>query len=975
MDQVISSIIPTTRIGQDGFSWWVGQIEGTAREEVNNKGGYRFKVRIVGDHPGDPEILPVEDLPWANVVMPVTVPFIPGNTGGAHPQLEVGCWVVGFYMDTEKQKPIIMGSIGQTPGATKVFAERTPDTKPFVTAISPNINTKTAGVPKQEGTEKNTATGGLADGSKDGDGKPRVNVPERKINPLKKGNPYSEEWCQTIAEKCDNIDIKTQMGNILAELLAAIQSSGGNIGTYLVNQATGKISEGIGIARNYVNKGVAVVREFVARVKGFIIEKLTAGVKDLIQALLFPSETGNALTPVTEWFNRLLKNLGCQMADLGDRLAKWLTNVLMNFVNQIYRAAACQIDKLVNGIISKMNSLMEELLGSILGPLQEILGAIAGPLNLIGGAINFVLQLLGITCSGPDKTCSKYKQICTSGEEKEKEDDKDFLDDLLGSIDNLFPATGADYTQYTCDEAYTGRPLEITTVGFTGGVPLFDGGDGNIPGSTPGVGSTTGIPGSETKRITYDIQDIIVEEGEDAIFTVTRSGYIGASSSVRYKTVSFEDGAEADVDYFKASDILGFAPGETKKTISIKTFYDSLTEGPEDFSLVLKTNSPVAGSGVSSKFTKNIAICTITERDVKDRNRNPYGGTPLNPISNIPTIFPPNEVDVEDLDGDGIPDVDDPDINIDGDLPVSERLPRYSVFADKSIVRENEFVVFTINTENVEDGTVLYYTLLGESIEPKDIIGGSLTGSFVINSGTAKVTVGIEEDGVVEDFELLRFSINGTSAYADVTIFDADDIVQDNFDEGEGDSPETGFDNFVPPVVIPDEIITDDNGGIISIPVSNPGSPYAEPPFVTIGGEGIGATATALLDGKGFLTEIRVKSSGYGYRKNLAQDKDLRCIIDTFTLIRPGEGYTEAPKIYVNDQLGVAEAIINEDGFVIGARVLDREKTFSSIPRVLIVGGNGFGAKLIPSLVCLDTEALSTIGSTKIGTGRYVDCP
>jgi len=144
---------------------------------------------------------------------------------------------------------------------------------------------------------------------------------------------------------------------------------------------------------------------------------------------------------------------------------------------------------------------------------------------------------------------------------------------------------------------------------------------------------------------------------------------------------------------------------------------------------------------------------------------------------------------------------------------------------------------------------------------------------------------------------------------------------------------------------------------------------------VTIGGEGIGATATALLDGKGFLTEIRVKSSGYGYRKNLAQDKDLRCIIDTFTLIRPGEGYTEAPKIYVNDELGVAEAIINEDGFVIGARVLDREKTFSSIPRVLIVGGNGFGAKLIPSLVCLDTEALSTIGSTKIGTGRYVDCP
>ena len=966
MDQIISSIIPTTRIGQDGFSWWVGQIEGTAREEVNNKGGYRFKVRIVGDHPGDPEILSVEDLPWANVVMPVTVPFVPGNTGGAHPQLEVGCWVVGFYMDTEKQKPIIMGSIGQTPGATKVFVERTPDTKPFVTAISSNINTKTAGIPKQEGTDKNTATGGLSDGSKDGDGKPRVNVPQRKINPLKKGNPYSEEWCQSVAEKCDNIDIKSKMGNILAELLAAIQSNGGNIGTYLVSEATGAVSDGIGIARNYINKGVAVVREFVARVKGFIIEKLTAGVKDLIQALLFPSETGNALTPVTEWFNNLLKNLGCQMADLGDRLAKWLTNVLMNFVNQIYRAAACQIDKLVNGIISKMNSLMEDLLGSILGPLQDILGVIAGPLNLIGGAISFVMQLLGITCSGPDKTCSKYKQVCTSGEEKEKDNDRDFLDDLLGSIDNLFPATGADYTQYTCDEAYTGTPLEITTVGFVGGVPLFDGEDGNIPGSDP----TT--VGSETKRITYDIQDITVEEGEDAVFTVTRSGYLGASSSLRYKTVSFDDGAEADVDYLKTSDILGFAPGETQKTISVKTFYDTVSEGPEDFSLVLRKNSPVNGSGVSTKFIKNIAICTITERNVTDSNRNPYGGTPLNPTTRIADVFPPNQVDIPDLDGDGIPDSEDSDITVDDPTtPVEERLPRYSVTADRSIVRENEFVVYTIDTENVENGTVLYYTLLGNGIGPEDIIGGSLSGSFVINSNQAKVTVGIEQDNVVEDFEILRFSVNGTSAYVDVT------IIEDggDFDESEGDTPETNFDNFVDPVVNSDEIITDENGGIISIPVSRPGSPYAEPPYVFVGGEGIGATATALLDEKGFLTEIRVKSAGYGYKINLPQNNNLRCIIDTFTLIRPGEGYTEAPKMYVNDELGVAEAIINEEGFVIGARILDRQRTFTSMPTITVVGGNGFGAKLIPSLVCLDTEALSTIGSTKIGTGRYVDCP
>ena len=62
-------------------------------------------------------------------------------------------------------------------------------------------------------------------------------------------------------------------------------------------------------------------------------------------------------------------------------------------------------------------------------------------------------------------------------------------------------------------------------------------------------------------------------------------------------------------------------------------------------------------------------------------------------------------------------------------------------------------------------------------------------------------------------------------------------------------------------------VITDDSGGIIDIPVDNPGDPWAEPPNVFVTGAGIGATATALLDGNGFVTEIRVQSSGFGYKK------------------------------------------------------------------------------------------------------------
>ena len=58
MDEALSRLMPTHRIGDDGFPWWVGQVELTTDDDKNNKGGLRYKVRIVGDHPGSKDVLP-----------------------------------------------------------------------------------------------------------------------------------------------------------------------------------------------------------------------------------------------------------------------------------------------------------------------------------------------------------------------------------------------------------------------------------------------------------------------------------------------------------------------------------------------------------------------------------------------------------------------------------------------------------------------------------------------------------------------------------------------------------------------------------------------------------------------------------------------------------------------------------------------------------------------------------------------------
>ena len=968
MDEALSRLIPTQRIGNDGFSWWIGQIEGRAEDIPNNKGGFRYRVRVVGDHPGDKAVLDTDKLPWANVMMPVTAPFMPGNIAGAGSQLIEGCWVVGFYIDNDKQKPIIMGSIGQTPGATKTFYTPGPKRAAFITGA----NAKFQPDPAKDGaevadtpstsTEPGTSEAGARTGSGLATGRTRPKktgseekVPDVPVPPAIVERVSREQWCQMTAEKCEDQDLTQQMTHILGQLLYDIQNSGGNIGSFYVNKVTGGLNSAIATGRNYINKAVRVVTEFLAKIKGYIKKLIQEGVQWLVKALLRVDEKGNALTPVTEFFNNALKDLGCKMADLGKRLEKWLTNVLMSFIMDIYRAAICQVDEFVNGIISKINQLIDEILGEILGPLQDILGAVAAPLNMIGQAINYVLKLLGISCSGPDQTCAKYKRVCTDGsKDKPRPEKKDFLDELLEDIDGLFGDTPPDYTQYVCEEAYTGNPLTATTVGFTGGVP-----------------SSTDVLATNRRRIIYNIEDIEVTRGSIARFVVTRSGYLDDASSVTYQTLE-RGTATSEEDYLPVNSILGFTPGETEKEIEVQTFGDATTTSDtEDFYLSLAINSPTEGSEIVSLFTRNVAKCDIVPINVTEPY-DPVVGRPINPITGIPPVFddgtfPPDQ------DGDGEEDEEGQEDSI---APGSDpTAPTYIVSADRSTCPEGEFIVYTIRTTNVQNGAILYYQLSGSGITRNDIVGGSLTGSFVINDSVGTVTIGIEEDDVVEQPEILTFSLVSQGASVNVLIIEAVDSLIGDFDEGVGNTPETTVPEFRLPSVNIGNVITDDNGGIIEIPIDDPGDPWAEPPFVFIAGEGFGATATGLLDKNGFLTEIRVLSPGFGYKKNLADDNDKRCIIDTFTVVKPGLGYITEPEIFINDEPGLAEAILNDDGFVIGARILDRTKVFSGFPDVKVIGGGGFGARLLPSLLCLDTDGLSKLGSTKVGTGRYVDCP
>jgi len=133
------------------FNWWIGQIapDSTWRDNMlagkfESKDqipgwGRRYKVRIIGLHDQGETEVSSDQLPWAQVMYPVTAGGGQTNAG-ATPNLRQGMFVFGFFLDgQEQQVPVIMGVLGnnaQTELSTKIGDNRVTNTQPGSLATS-----------------------------------------------------------------------------------------------------------------------------------------------------------------------------------------------------------------------------------------------------------------------------------------------------------------------------------------------------------------------------------------------------------------------------------------------------------------------------------------------------------------------------------------------------------------------------------------------------------------------------------------------------------------------------------------------------------------------------------------------------------------------------------------------------------------------------------------------------------------------
>jgi hypothetical protein len=88
--------------------------------------------------------------------------------------------------------------------------------------------------------------------------------------------------------------------------------------------------------------------------------------------------------------------------------------------------------------------------------------------------------------------------------------------------------------------------------------------------------------------------------------------------------------------------------------------------------------------------------------------------------------------------------------------------PTYSLSRSAASVNEGSSITFTLTTAGVANGTSVPYTISG--ISAGDLSSGSLTGNFVVNNGSATITLTAASDALTDGAETISITAGGQTS-------------------------------------------------------------------------------------------------------------------------------------------------------------------------------------------------------------------
>ena len=487
------ALLKSNYIGKDGFSWWIGQVAQKSSWEkgsqFSNKGDWaaRCKVRIVGYHTFDGNILSDDDLPWAQIMLDPSFGSAQGGIGGTI-HLTGGETCFGFFLDGDDgQQPVVIGLLYRSEGVKNLITEdviakeRSSQFKPFT------------GNPNPPSTQRNAR--------KDKEIDQTATTEERNNQETPPIDSETEEQLKLEGKDITQIAFSTDLGLNIAGVKVDKQVGDKIVGLFednasastqailkavgdrpafikpngcennLIGQITQGLQDFIAVTNGldqYIGVYIdPVLNEIVdignsikdcARQIGGIIKLIINNLRNTIFKCIgwaFRKLVGPQPYPqqkiVLEVMKRILDIIFCILEKLPGDLLGFLEGLLGDLAANTINAPVCAVEQWTAGILAKVMDSIEKALSTIMSGIGWLTGGLSTVSGILNQASSLAAQIFsflectGLACETPSVWAANF-----GPSEKEADDWQKTVDSVnvfkgvskgLGSIDEALQVT------------------------------------------------------------------------------------------------------------------------------------------------------------------------------------------------------------------------------------------------------------------------------------------------------------------------------------------------------------------------------------------------------------------------------------------------------------------------------------------------------------------------------------------------------
>ena len=180
----------------------------------------------------------------------------------------------------------------------------------------------------------------------------------------------------------------------------------------------------------------AVMKILVNRLRDFLIDKIHAGIQDLIDIYL-PQVAKSIKNTIIQV---VVDNIFCAFKDIVKNLLNLAIDFLKELVEKIINVPFCAAQQFTNAFINNIAAMIDDAVGPLLDQINDVLGGVTKIVGNVFQALDYILGFESFLCAAPNcPEITKFKASPWGGPSKAQADAfNEFLAPLSGaSADSL----------------------------------------------------------------------------------------------------------------------------------------------------------------------------------------------------------------------------------------------------------------------------------------------------------------------------------------------------------------------------------------------------------------------------------------------------------------------------------------------------------------------------------------------------------